>query len=348
MKHNWRLAFFACLISTAGYMDAAFSVKNGKFVNTAEIATLSAEEHFNLGAKAMDNCDWKEAAAQFRIVSRSFPNSKLGQESLYYLGVAEYFLYELDTANESFSQYLKAQNNPQFFAETMQFKYAIATELKNGAKIRFFGTRQLPKWASGTDLAVEIYDEIIAAIPCSDLAAQSLYAQGQILWKQRLYRDSIDVYLQLIRRFPKHEYAPESYLIITQIYLDQARCEFQNPDLLALAQITLRRFKEEFPRDERVCQAEATVMEIKEVYATGLYETGQFYERKKEPRASIIYYSNAINQFPDTAVSKLCQQRLAALSTFSLDKPKPQEKTSTAPNSLHNAPESTFQEYRTK
>lgn len=327
MRQFWSLAFLASAAISSTHIDAAYSIKNGKIVNSTVIATMSAEEHYNLATEAMNKGNWKDASTQFRIVSLNFPNSSLGQESLYYLGVAEYFLYELDTANESFSQYLKAQNNPQFFAETMQFKFAIANELKNGAKIRFFGTKQLPKWGSGTELAVEIYDEVIAAIPCSELAAQSLFAQGQVLWKQRLYRDSIDVYLQLIRRFPKHEYAPESYLIITQIYLDQARCEFQNPDLLALAQITLRRFKEDFPRDEKVCRAEATVMELKEVYATGLYETGKLYERKGEPRASVIYYSNAINQFPDTKISKLCQERLTALGTFSVEERKPVQTT---------------------
>lgn len=319
MKNYWWIASVFLFLGVIEQTEAAFTIKDGKFVNAVEMATLSVEEHFNLGVEALNKQIWKDAAVQFRIVSANFPNTTLGQESNYYLGVAEYFLFELDTANDAFSQYLKVQNNPQFFTETMEYKYAIASELKNGAKVRFFGTKHLPKWASGTELAVEVFDEVIAAIPCSELAAKSLYSKGQILWGQRLYRDSIDVFQQLIRRFPRHEYAPESYLTIEKIYLDQARCEFQNPDLLALAQITLRRFKQDFPRDEKVVLAEATVREIQEVYANGLYETGQLYERKSEPRASIIYYSNAINQFPDTAVAQLCRERLAALSTFTVE-----------------------------
>ena len=60
-------------------------------------------------------------------------------------------------------------------------------------------------------------------------------------------------------------------------------------------------------------EAENSVLEIKEVYAKGLYDTGQFYERIEEPRASLIYYQNAIRQFPETTVAKLCEQRLISL-----------------------------------
>lgn len=66
--------------------------------------------------------------------------------------------------------------------------------------------------------------------------------------------------------------------------------------------------------EERLEEAENNVEEIKEIYARGLYDTGQFYERVKKPRASIIYYKNAIKQFPDTQIAQLCQERLEALN----------------------------------
>lgn len=300
-------------------LEGAYSLKNGRFVNTKHLATLSAEEHYQLGVNALNQGKWKDASEQFDILTLNFPDTPIGQESFYYLGVSEYFLEELDSANEAFTEYLKAQNNPQFFEETMRFKYAIAYELKNGAKVRFFGSKQFPKWASGQELAVQVFDEVIVALPCHELAAQSLYYKGEILREQRWYRDSIDVLFQLIRRFPKHELAPESYLMISSIYLEQSQQEFQNPDLIALAEIALRRFQEDFPRSELISLADANVRQMKEVYAEGLFAIGQFYERKKETRASIIYYQNAVLQFPDTAISRLCKERLSVLGTVHLD-----------------------------
>jgi hypothetical protein len=55
---------------------------------------------------------------------------------------------------------------------------------------------------------------------------------------------------------------------------------------------------------------------MKEIFATALYETGQFYERKKEPKASVLYYHNAITQFPDTKVAQSCKERLAELQPY--------------------------------
>ena len=75
----------------------------------------------------------------------------------------------------------------------------------------------------------------------------------------------------------------------------------------------MRKFKQDFLGEGRLCDAEADVLAIKEVYAKGLFETGQFYERKNQPTASIIYYKKAIRQFPETSISQQCKERLIAL-----------------------------------
>lgn len=296
--------------------EAGYTFMNGWFVNSDDLPIMPLEDHYNLGVSAINCQDWQEAAKQFRVVSLNFPTSSLGQVSYFWLGISYYNLNELDFANDAFTCYLKAQDTPQYFEETMVYKFDIANQFRCGAKKRLFGTKQLPKWAPAYSLAQEIYDEIIAAAPCHDLAAKALYAKGYILWKEQAYRESVDVYMQLIRRFPKNELAPESYLAITNIYLEQSQIEFQNPDLLGLAEINVRRFQQEFPGDERVQEAEYNLQTIKETYAYGLYCTGQFYERTKKPWASVIYYQRATAQFPDTQVAQQCYCRLNVLQTY--------------------------------
>ena len=314
MKKSRFLACFIALIGVVAHIEAAYVIQNGKLVDARVVATLPVEEHYRLGAEALDKKDWKESCEQFRIIAFNFPDTLQGQNANYYYGLSEYFLEEYDAANEAFTEYLKGQNNPQFFEETMQYKYTIACKLKDGAKIRMFGSRHCPRWASGKELAIDIFDEVITALPCHDLAVQAHYYKGELMHGLRLYRDSVDVYFQLIRRFPKHELAPQSYLRITEVYLDQCLREFQNPDIIALADLCVRRFKIDFPRSDLLDQAEKNFVEIKEVYAQGLYETGQLYERKKQPRASVIYYQSAISQFPETTIAALCRKRLSILN----------------------------------
>jgi outer membrane protein assembly factor BamD (BamD/ComL family) len=305
------MAVFSTLVSTG--MEAAFTIKNGWIADADEVASFSAEEHFQIGMEAMEHADWKEVAKQFRIVTVNFPTTTHAQDSHYYLGLAYYRMQELEFANDAFSQYIKCHQHPQYFQEAVQYKLDIANQFREGALRRFFGSRQLPKWVSGRSYSLDIYDEVIAIVPCHEMAAQSLFAKGQILREDGAYRESIDVFQQLIKRFPRHELALESYLAISRVYVEQSQYELQNPDLLAFSQINLRRFKQDFPREERLAEAEANVQEIKESYAHSLYETGRFYERKDQPHASMIYYRSAIKEFPDTSMARYCEERLSVI-----------------------------------
>lgn len=310
-RHRLVLIAAACLVGQG--VDAAFTIQNGKLVNVESAATMSPEEHFKAGYKAIEEGDWKEAQVNFSALTYNYPNSSYGQEGNYYLGIAWFRMREFDFANEAFSKYLKVKSNPKFFKEAILYKFDIAEEFRNGAPRRFFGTKQLPKWACGKSMALDIYDEVIGAMPSNEIAARALYAKGTMLWELKDYRASIDAFQMLIKRFPKYELAPEAYLDIGKIYRAQSRLEFQNPDILAFAQINLRRFKQDFPKEERLAEAENDVLQVKEIYAKGLYDTGQFYERVGQPLAAVLYYHNAIEQFPETSVAQRCQERLNCL-----------------------------------
>lgn len=306
-------SIFGALFLLYPAAECAVTIKNGQFIDADCAATTSVKGHYDLGLIALDNQQWREAARNFRVITTNFPSSEYVGESWYYLGVAEYYEGEYDAANEALQQYLKVENNPEFFQETIEYKFHIAQKLAGGGKRRFLGTKKLPKWASGDSLALEIFDEVIAAVPCHDIAAQALFSKGALLKQMNLFKDSIDAYQTVIRRFPKHELAPESYVAISKVYLAQSKAEFQNPDILAFAQLNLKRFELEFPREERIGEVEKDLLAIKEIYANGLYETGQFYERTKKVKAAVLYYKKSIKQFPDTKVADKCKERLIAL-----------------------------------
>lgn len=302
------------LLVVESSLHAAYTFQRGRLVDVCEAATMSVQGHFEAGAHAYEACDWPEAAKHFSIVTINFPTSSYGQEAYYFLGVSYYFLEEYDYANCAFSEYLKVQGNPRYFQSTVEFKFSIAEQLNAGARRRIFGTKKLPKWGNGQALALEIYDEVIAAVPCSDLAAQALMSKACLQWRMQNYRTAVDSFQMVIRRFPKYEQTPDCYVYIGKIFLEQSKFEFQNSDILAFAQINLRKFERDFPREERLCQAQEDVMAIKEIYANGLYETGQFYERTCKPRAAMIYYNDAIRQFPETCVADVCRLRMLCLN----------------------------------
>lgn len=315
MKRNCVVFCAAILALLWGFSaDAAtYTVYDGEFVDMEDVPTMSVEEHYNHGAEAFENRDWVEASKHFKIVTLNFPEMQCAKDGYLYLGIACYYRAEYEDANDACSNYLKAQNHPQYLEEALRYKLAIANAFTDGAKRRILKYKTMPKWLSGYDNALQIYDEIIATYPCHDLAAQALYSKGVLHWRDKEYRESVEAFQMLIRRFPKHELAPDSYAVINKVYLEQCQQEYQNPDILAFAELNTKKFAQDFPGEEKVAQAEDDVKKIREIFAFGFYDTGQFYERLKQPEASMIYYKNAVKQFPDTYMAHQCRKRLDAL-----------------------------------
>jgi outer membrane protein assembly factor BamD (BamD/ComL family) len=279
--------------------------------NTQEpLAMFPPQEHFRLGIEAMEQRQWKQAAEHFTIVTSQYPESSYASEAFFHAGVALFHLEEFDLANNCFTDYLQHATLPKNFEEAIGYKYQIAERFREGARCHMFGYKVMPKWSAGSTLALEIYDEVIAALPNHEIGGKALYSKGLMQWNIKQLKDGIETFQKFIKRFPKDELAPLCYLNIAKIYLEQGRTEWQNSDILAFAEINIRRFEEDFPRDPQVQDAKQELAGLKEVYAKGLWETGQFYERIAKPKAAILYYQKTVSEFPETKTADFCRGRL--------------------------------------
>jgi outer membrane protein assembly factor BamD (BamD/ComL family) len=307
---DFLLHFILCVIClNFSSLQASIS----KPFNSQEDADSYLVSHYNLGCEHYNRQEWRQAACQFEKVIYFFPCSDAAAEASYYLAVSYYKMKEYDFANEEFSNYLKASYHPAFFENAVYYKFCIAEHFKGGKKRRPFKMRYLPKWVSAQDTALTIYDEVVAALPNHELTIRALYSKAELLKRMREFRDCVDTYQMIIRRFPKDEIVPVCYLNISEAYFQQSRYEFQNPDILAFAELNLQKFQDDFPRDERVAIAEENLSRIKEMYAKGLCDVGLFYERLGHPEAAAIYFQSSIEEFPDTRVAQFCRARLICL-----------------------------------
>jgi len=309
----------ASLLFNAKPIFSDFVYKDGWVHRSDDVATGSAQEHYFIACEAYKENDWHEAAKHFRIVGLNFPESSFGSDAFFFEGTSLFELDEFDRANIAFSNYLECKKDPRYFEEAIHYKFTIADRFRCGAKRRPYATKHFPKWLSADELALEIYDEVIAAAPTHQLAAEALYRKGCLLWRMKEFKESVDSYQLFIKRFPKHEKCPYAYLNINRVYLEQSRVELQNPDLIALAEVNTGKFRSAFPRDDMLKESEEDIQRIKEVYAGGLQETAAFYERTIQPGAAVIYYQNAIMKFPETTVAEKCRKRLSSLCPQALN-----------------------------
>lgn len=307
MKFLPSLTIFASLFLCTASVNA---LRPPKTFPSEEASDCYRDKYLQQGYRSFECGHWHEASISLQRVVMSLPNDPAAIPAEFYLGVSLFNAQDYDFANHAFSSYLTKSNHPEFFEEAIHYKFRIAEAFRKGSRRRLVKLRICPQWASAEDLALSIYDEVIVAMPNHLLAAKSLYAKGCLLQSSQDFKESIENFQTLIRRFPKNELTPEAYLKIAHVYYLQSEYEVQNPDLLALAELNARRFREDFPKEERVECAEQYVLDIKEVYARGLMDIGVFYERTDHPLSAMIYYRSAIGQFPETKAANYCRGRV--------------------------------------
>lgn len=288
-------------------------------LDLAKRASLTVHDHYNLIIDFFQNKQWKRLIWQADQLAQDFPETSFAKEIAYYQGVAYYEFGEYELANDLFSKYLQGET-PKFFDQAIRYKFQIACRFQEGVRRHLFHVKTFPKWVHGYEEAIAIFDEVITTMPRDEMAAESLYRKGILLLDLEEYQRSVESYQTLIRRFPKHYLAPESYLGITQVYLTRSQKEFAGNDHLDSVEINLRKFRFHFPSDPRLAEAEKIVIKMKELMAKDLLEIGDYYRRTKHPKAAAIYYQTILKKYPSSRAAKTSKERLKKLKlpeTFS-------------------------------
>ena len=298
MKIRYLIIYFTLVLSCS----SSFAAKK---IESSHVFYTKAHESF-------EKHDWKAVITTCRLMIKEHPESSFMKECLYYLAVAYFNTRELELSDRYFSRYLKGDYSPKYFEEAMNYKFAIAEEYKNGAKKRML--TKGPKLVEAEEDAITLYEEVIATLPTSEIAAKSMFSLSQIKKTFHEYKESISLLENLIKRFPTSDIAIESYIEIARIYNHQTTRKEQNPDFLELALLNLKKFKTAFPyEDAKLIELEGVVNQMKETFAKGFYDIARFYEKTKKPNASKIYYSKIINNFPETKYADESKKRLEIL-----------------------------------
>lgn len=261
--------------------------------------------------EALTDQDWWAVIDFADILSYHFATSPFAAEAPYLMGYAYYQLGHYEQANLTLNNYLSASGSHPHFQEAVRMKFDIARKFEAGEKKSFFGSHKMPKWLSAKEDAIQIYDEIIAAVPHSEMAPLAMLGKANLQSELEDYKPAVETLQTLIRRFPKQEGAAEAFLAINRIYLEQCKNTSLDLDLLELAELNLRKFRLAFPREPRIADAEKLLTEMQELFAENLFETGRFFERTGKKPASELYYQKVIAKYPNTQAANAARDKLS-------------------------------------
>lgn len=264
---------------------------------------LTIDKCYKYMKKACSQKKWDDAIEYGENLTSYRPKTPSGKEALYFLGIAHFEKNNLEKANEYFTAYLTKDFMPEHFEEVIEYKFKIAEKYRLGVGKPLFGSEKMPNWIPAEDDALKIYDEVINALPQSEMAIKSLFNKAQLHFEFAEYKKAAEAAESLISKYPKHALAIESFLLISKSYFKQADPKHHENDLLNLAEINLAQFKKSFPLEERTKTVEEDIKAMKEVYAEGLFEVAQFYNKKKESDATALYFRKIKTDFPNTKVA---------------------------------------------
>ena len=304
-----------CVFITCS-LHAGYTLTDGNVYDSKYVPSMTPEKHFESALNAFKNENWSDANQQFLTLIKSFKNTSWEHDAGFYSGVCYFQLGNMSEANKYLSAYLSELESASHYEEAFAYKFAIAEQYLGGGKQHLFNIKALPKLSSGFETALEIYDEIIFSLPASDLAARSYFSKAMVLQLSKDYVEAIDTYQQLITKFPTHEKSAQAFGEISKVYLSKLKRSTLDPDLLELARMNLRKASSHFPRAPVVRDVNRNVLKMEEEYALNLYETGRLYERKNEPKASVVYYYNVIQSFPETKAAQISKKRLVNLKKY--------------------------------
>jgi outer membrane protein assembly factor BamD (BamD/ComL family) len=284
------------------------------------IETTSAD-HFQAGIDAMRAKRWDVACREFEAVRQgdtSFPHFS---EALFQLGLAYYEKGALCDANNRFTEYLNREATPRHFIDVFNLKCRIADQWHHGTRKNLFNLSTLPCWQGARGDALKLYEEIFTALPSHDLGARALFGRAELAATLKDFGESVERYQAFLTRFSKHVLAPESFLRIAEVYLEEAKEQPHDPDLLPLAELNVRKFRQEFPTDARLIEAERLLDEMRDVFAEALFNTGRFFERTQQKDSALVYYQAILRDFPRAQIAQASADRLAHLAPAQAESP---------------------------
>jgi outer membrane protein assembly factor BamD (BamD/ComL family) len=273
----------------------------------------SVLEEYNLALGDFQKKKWSGVIEHSKTMIKDHPASPFLSEVTYLAGVAYFQKKDYEMADYYFSQFLDKYATPKYFEEALEYRFRIAEKFEEGAGLHVFGWEKMPQWLSAWDMAYDIYDKVITTLPRHEIAAGALKNKGRMLTADGKYKEAIDCYQMLIRRFPKHPSSPEAYLSIAKLYLLESQEDYPGKDFLEQARLNLKKFRYDFPRENRLVEAEAILVEMQDRYAKDLWESAEYYLRKKKARPAIMYLDSIAERYPQSRYASSAIVQLAKI-----------------------------------
>lgn len=265
--------------------------------------------------------DWKSALAGYRTIIRRWPLSSAAGEAQFKMGLMQERMGEFWPAYKSYQDVVQKFAGSQYFDLAIERQYNIGNLYLAGEPQRIW---KIPLFPS-MEKTAEIFEAVIKNAPYGKYAPASQFKIGLAQENQKKWSAAISAYNKLLDRYPKSDYADDAqYQIGYAWYKASSEAEYDQ----SAAEKSIEAFQDfaiRYPNSEKINQAKQYIEELTGRRIRGALNIARFYEKQKNFKAAIIYYSEVVQQNPDSAEGAEAKQKLEMLRSKTETPAKPGE-----------------------
>jgi outer membrane protein assembly factor BamD len=269
----------------------------------------SAEELFQKGLAAEKDGDGGRALKAYRTLVKKHPQSVHAADALFRYSKILENQGDLIKAALAYRALMQYYPNTEHFTEAIESQFRIGELYVNGKKVKLFGV----PIGTSMDRAVEIFAAIVRSAPYGRYTARAQFDIGRAREKQGAGDLAINAYQAVVEKFPDDPLAAAAQYQIGYIWMKAAIGGSYDPNSAEQARTAFQDFLFRFPKSDKAPQARENLQRLASRQVGSSLSVAQFYDRKKEYRAAVLYYNEVIRQEPNSPASEIAKKRIAEL-----------------------------------
>jgi len=298
------------LIAAAAYPSSGVTFTPGQGWQKESIDPgIKGAKVFNAAFTAYLDGKYSKAARLFKKVIKEGDKSLHEEAGILlaecYLGEREY-----RAAFKQYEKFITDYPASQWIDRAYEGELECAKAALAGAKIRYIG---LKIWG-GYGFAEKVVDKITSRRPFSDYARDAQMALADSYFRRGRYIESATAYREYLELFGENPLSPVALLGVAKSYYFDARGPGYNPVPYYRSTSVISEIEREYPSTPQAQEAEGFKARAEVALAHHYYIIGQWYVKKKQPQAALMYFNKVLTEYRETTWAEKSKAEIDLLS----------------------------------
>ncbi|MDP9253736.1 MAG: outer membrane protein assembly factor BamD [Verrucomicrobiota bacterium] len=269
----------------------------------------TAQELSAIAQAAEKDGNLKRAIKVYQRIVRKYPRDTLAPGAAFRVGELQEQLHDYLRSAAAYRYVVEKYPQSPHFDEAIEAQFRIGQIYLAGKKRKILGVPV----ANSLDPAVEIFAAIVRTAPYGKYTARAQFNIGLAREKQGANDAAVTAYQAVVDKFPNDPVAVDAQYQIGYIWYEAARAGTKDSRAAELAKTGFQDFLFRYPHSEKAPQARENLSRLEHKQTSDSFGIAQFYDKRKNYRAAVIYYNDVIRQQPGSPEGDEAKKRIDQL-----------------------------------